>query len=288
MHSGCSFGYLVLVLAIYMQFEPVICSKLLNHAIRSSLTEVNPKQMSLLSSNHMQHKPPKTSSTEEVHDVENTVRNSLFENYTTVENYQQHIVNNDDEYLKHNSTTNMSFLSRADKLLSEIATLHNSSENLDSQILSRVSNTQNPEVDGGDEISTEFSAAQTQKYRHEGHSIDTPDDVNVTQNSLLSSEEVLYETLTSVQDEIQDNLFNVENLIGKVSEDPSDYYLEFINKNFINLIDGTVDCRDDDLSASFECLRQKLLQLIKHLTEQRVLKLFDTVQLVRNPEAKTR
>jgi hypothetical protein len=244
--------------------------------------------MSLLSPNHMQHKPkpPKTSSIKEVYDVENTGRNSLLENYTTVEKYQQHIVNKDDEYLKENFTTNMSFLSRAGKVLSEIATLPKSNENLNGQILSRVPTAQIPEVDGEDEFSTEFSATQT--HAHESNPIDTTDDANVTQKSLLSSEEVLYETLSSVQDEIQDNFFNVENLIGKISEDPSDYYLEFINKNFINLIDGTVHCRDDDLSASFECLKQTLLQLIKYLTEQRVLKLFDTVQLVRNPEAKTR
>jgi hypothetical protein len=278
----------VVVLAIYTQFELIICSNLRDYGISSALMEVNPKQMSLLSPNHMRHKPPKTLSNKEVYDVENTGRNSLLENYTTVENYQQNIVNKDDEYLKDHSTTNMAILSRADKLRPEITNLHNSNENWESQIMSQISTTQTSEINGDDEFSTEFSATQTKIYKHEISPIDTTDDGNVTPKSLLSSEEVLYETLSSVQDEIQGNFFNIENFIGKISGDPSDYYLEFINKNFINLIDGRVHCRDDDLSASFECLKQTLLQLIKYLTEQRVLKLFDTVHLVRNPEAETR
>jgi hypothetical protein len=220
--------------------------------------------------------------------VENTGRNFLLENYTTVENHQQHVVNKDDDYMKDYSTTDVSVLSRADKLLSEITKIHNSNENWDNQILSQISTTQTPEFNGDNEFSTEFSATQTQIYAHESHPIDKPYDVNVTQKSLLNSEKVLYENLSSVQDEIQDNFLNIENLKGKISEDPSDYYLEFINKNFINLIDGRVHCRDDDLSASFECLKQTLLQLIRYLTKQRVLKLFDAVHLVRNPEAQTR
>jgi hypothetical protein len=236
----------------------------------------------------MRYEPPKTSSNQEVYDLENTGRFSLFENYTTVENHQQHIVNKDDGYLEDSSTTGMSVLSRADKLLSEVTTIHNLNENWDNQLLSQISTTQTPEINGGNKFSAEFSTTQTQIYTNESHPIDKPDDANVTQKSVLSSEEVLYETLSSMQDEIQDNFLNIENLIGNVSEDPSDYYLEFINKNFINLIDGRVHCRDDDLSASFVCLKQTLLQLIRHLTKQRVLKLFDTVHLVRNPEAQTR
>jgi len=236
----------------------------------------------------MRYEPPKTSSNQEVYDVENTGRNSLLDNYTTVANHQQHIVSKDDEYMKDYSTTNMSVLSRADKLLSETTTIHNTNDNWDSQILSEISTTQTPEVNGDNEFSTEFSATQTEIYAYESHPFDKPNDVHVKQKSLLSSEEVLYETLSSVQDEIQENFLNTENWIGKISEDPSDYYLEFINKNFINLIDGRVHCRDDDLSASFECLKQTLLHLIRYLTKQRVLKLFDTVHLVRNPEAQTR
>jgi hypothetical protein len=236
----------------------------------------------------MRYEPPKTSSNPDVYDVENAERNSLFENYMKVENHQQHIVNEDDEYLKDNSTTDMSVLTRADKLSSEITTIHNSNENWGNKTLSHSSTTQTPEVNGDNEFSTEFSAKQTQIYTNESHPMDKPDDANVTQNSGLSSDEALYETLSSVQDEIQDNFLNRENLIGKISEDPSDYYLEFINKNFINLIDGRVHCRDDDLSTSFECLKQTLRHLIRYLTKQRVLKLFDTVHLVRNPEAQTR
>jgi len=275
-------------MAIFIQLEPIICSKIRNYGIHSSLQEANQNQTYLLSPNHMRYEPTKTSSNQEVYDVENTGRNSLLDNYTTVENHQQHIVNKDDEYMEDYSTINMSVLSRADKLLSEITTIHNSNENLDNQILSEISTTQNPEVNGENEFSTEFSATQTQIYAYESHPIDKPDDVNVTQQSLLSSQEVLHKTLSSVQDEIQDNFLNTEKLIGKISEDPSDYYLEFINTNFINLVDGRVYCRDGDLSASFECLKQTLLHLISYLTKQRVLKLFDTVHLVRNPEAQTR
>ena len=220
--------------------------------------------------------------------MENTGRNSLFENYTTVQNRQQHNVNKDGEYLNDYSTTIMSVLSRADKLLSEVTTIHKSNENWGNQSLSQTSITQTPDVNGDNEFSTEFSATQTQIYTNASHPIDIPEDANFTQKSLLSSEEFLYESLSSVQVEIQDNFLNIENLIEKISEDPSDNYLEFINKNFINLIDGRVHCRDDDLSTSSECLKQRLLQLIKYLTKQRVLKLFDTVHLVRNPEAQTR
>lgn len=275
-------------MAIFIQLEPIICSKLRNNGIHSSLQEANPNQTNLLSPNHMRYEPPKTSSNPEVYDLENTGRNYLFENYTRVENHQQHIVNKDDEILKDNSTTNMSVLSMADKLLSEITTMHNSNENWGNKTLSQTSTTQTPEVNEDNEFSTEISAKQTQIYTNESHPMDKPDDANVTQKSLLSSDEVLYETLSSVQDEIQDNFLNIENLTGKISENPSDYYLEFINKNFINLIDGRVHCRDDDLSASFECLKQTLRHLIRYLTKQRVLKLFDTVHLLRNPEAQTR
>ena len=90
-------------------------------------------------------------------------------------------------------------------------------------------------INWDNEFSTEFSVMQTQIYACESHPFDKPDDVNVTQNSPLTAEEVLYETLSSVQNEIQENFLNTENLIGKISEDQSDYYLEFINKNFINL-----------------------------------------------------
>ena len=287
-HSGCILRYVIVVMVIFIQLEPIICSKIRNYGIHSSLQEANQNQTYLLSPNHMRYEPPKTSSNQEVYDVENTGRNSLLDNYTTVANHQQHIVSKDDEYMKDYSTTNMSVLSRADKLLSETTTIHNTNDNWDSQILSEISTTQTPEVNGDNEFSTEFSATQTEIYAYESHPFDKPNDVHVKQKSLLSSEEVLYETLSSVQDEIQENFLNTENWIGKISEDPSDYYLEFINKNFINLIDGRVHCRDDDLSASFECLKQTLLHLIRYLTKQRVLKLFDTVHLVRNPEAQTR
>jgi len=287
-HSGCSLRYGVMVMAIFAQLEPIICSKLRNYGIHSSLKEANPNQTYLLSPDHMRYEPPKTSSNQYVNDVQNTGRNSLFENYTTVENHRQHIVNKDDEYLQRHSTTKASVLSRDDKLLSEVTTIHNSNENWGNQNLSQTSTTQTPEVNGDNEFLTDFSATQTQIYTNESHPIDEPDDGNVTQKSVSSSEEVLYETLSSVQNEIQDNFLNMENLIGKISEDPSEYYLEFTNKNFIKLIDGTVDCRDDDLSASFECLKQTLLHLIRYLTKQRVLKLFDTVHLVSNPEAQTR
>jgi len=287
-YSGCSLRYVVVVMAIFIQLEPIICSELRNDGIHSSIKEANPNQTYLLSPDNMRYEPPKTSSNQEVYDLENTGRFSLFENYTTVENHQQHIVNKDDGYLEDYSTTGMSVLSRADKLLSEVTTIHNLDENWDNQLLSQISTTQTPEINGGNKFSAEFSATQTQIYTNESHPIDKPDDANDTQKSVFSSEEVLYETLSSMQDEIQDNFLNIENLIGNVSEDPSDYYLEFINKNFINLIDGRVHCRDDDLSASFVCLKQTLLQLIRHLTKQRVLKLFDTVRLVRNPEAQTR
>ena len=286
--SGCILRYVVVVMVIFIQLEPTICSKIRNYGIQSSLQEANQNQTYLVSPNHKRYEPPKTSSNQETYDVENTGRNSLLDNHTTVENHQQHIVIKDDEYAKDYSTTNMPVLSRADELLSEITTIHNSNENWENQILPEISTTQPPKVNGDNEFSTEFSATQTQIYAYESHPFDKPDDVNVTQNSLLTSEEVLYETLSSVQDEIQDNFLNTENLIGKISEDPSDYYLEFINKNFINLIDGRVHCRDDDLSASFECLKQTLLHLIRYLTKQRVLKLFDTVHLVRNPQAQTR
>jgi hypothetical protein len=275
-------------MAIFVQMEPVICSTLRNYGIHSSLKEANLNQTYLLSPNHTRYETPKTSANQEVYDVENTGRNSVFENYTSIENHQQHVSNKYDEYLEDYSTTNMSVLSKADNLVPEVTTIHSSKENWDDQILSQNSTTQNPEVNGDNRFSTEFSATQTQIYTNESHPISKPDGVNVTQNSLLSSEEVLYETLSSVQDEIQDDFLNKENLIGKISEDPSDYYLEFINKNFINLIDGRVHCRDDDLSASFECLKQTLLQLIRYLTKQRVLRLFDTVHLVSNPEAQTR
>ena len=287
-HSGCILRYVVVVMAIFTQLEPTICSNIRSHGIHSSQNEANPNQKYLLTPNHTRYEPLETSSNQEIYDVENTGRNFLLENYTTVENHQQHVVNKDDDYMKDYSTTDVSVLSRADKLLSEITKIHNSNENWDNQILSQISTTQTPEFNGDNEFSTEFSATQTQIYAHESHPIDKPYDVNVTQKWLLSSEKVLYETLSSVQDEIQDNFLNIENLKGKISEDPSDYYLEFINKNFINLIDGRVHCRDDDLSASFECLKQTLLQLIRYLTKQRVLKLFDAVHLVRNPEAQTR
>ena len=287
-HSGCSLRFVVVVMAIFIQLEPIICSKLRNYGIHNSLKEANPNPTYLLSPNHMRYEPPETSSNQEVYDVENTGRNFLFENYTTDENHQQHIVKKDDEYLKDYSTTNMSVLSKADKMLPEVTTIHNSKENWGNQILSQTSTTQTPELNGDKEFSTAFAATQTQTYTNKSNPIDIPDGVNVTQKSLLSSEEVLYETLSSVQDEIQENFLNIENLIGKFSEDPSDSYSEFINKNFINLIEGRVHCRDDDLSASFECLKQRLLELIRYLTKQRVLKLFDTVHLVRNPEAKTR
>jgi hypothetical protein len=278
----------VVVIAILIQLTPIICSKLRNYGKHSSIKEANPNETYLLSPDHMRYEPPKTSSNQEVHDVENTGRNFLFENYTTLENQQQHIVNKDGGYLEDYSTTGMSVLSRGDKMLPEVTTIHNPNENWGNRILSQNSNTQTPEINGDNKISTEFSATQTQMYTNESHPIDKPDVANVTQKSVLSSEEVLYETLSSMQDEIQDNFLNIENLISKVSENPSDFYLEFINKNFINLIDGRVHCRDDDLSASFVCLKQTLLQLIRYLTKQRVLKLFDTVHLVRNPEAQTR
>jgi hypothetical protein len=278
----------VVAIAIFNQLTPIICSKLRNDGIHSSIKEANPNKTYLLSPDHKRYEPPKSSSNQEVYDMENTERNSLFGNYTTVENRKQHIVNKDDGYLEDYSTTGMSVLSRADGMLPEVTTIHNPNENWDNKILSQTSTTQTPEINGDNEISTEFSAKQTQMYANESHSIDKPDDANVTQKSVLSSEEVLYETLSSMQDEIQDNFLNIENLMGNVSESPSDYYLEFINKNFINLIDGRIHCRDDDLSASFVCLKQTLLQLIRYLTKQRVLKLFDTIHLVRNPEAQTR
>ena len=287
-YSGFSLGYVTVVLAVIIQLEPIICSKIRNYGTHSPLNEVNTNPKSLLSPNRMRYEPPKTPSNQAVHDVENTRINSLFENYTTVENHQQHIVNNDDEYLKDYSTKNKSVLNRENKLLSEITATRNSDVNWGNQILSQISTTQTPEVNGDNGFSTEFSAKQTQIYTYESHPMDKPDYENFTQKSLLNSEEVLYETLSSVQDEITDNFLNIENLIGKISKDPSDYYLEFINKNFINLIDGRIHCRDDDLSASFECLKQTLLQLIRYMTKRRVLKLFDTVHLVRNPEAQTR
>jgi hypothetical protein len=135
-------------MALFIQLEPIICSKIRNYGIHSSLQEANPNLTYLLPQNHMRYEPPKPSSNQEAYDVENAGRNSLFENYTTVENHQQHIVNKYDEYLKDYSTTNMSVLSRVDKLSSEIATIHNSNENWDNETLSHTSTTQTPKSMG--------------------------------------------------------------------------------------------------------------------------------------------
>jgi hypothetical protein len=240
--------------------------------------------MSLLSPDFMQYEPPKTLSSQEAYDVENTGRNSLVEHYTSIENHHGNIVNNDDEHSKEYST---SLLNRDTKFLTEITTMHNFNVNLEDEISSYTSTTQSPEVNEGNEFST-IQTQKTQLYINESHLIDKPDDTHIRQKSLLNLEEVLYKALSSVQDEIKDKFLNIESQMGQLSDDPSKYYLEFINKNFINLIDGSVHCRDDDLSASFECLKQTLLQLIRYMTKQRVLKLFDSVHLVRNPQAETR
>jgi hypothetical protein len=278
----------IVVIAFIIQLDKIICSNIRNYGEYSSLNEANQNTMSLLSPNHMQYEPPKTLSSQEVYDVENTGRNPLFEDYTSNENHRDNTVNKDEEYSKEYSTTHTSLLKGDIKVLPEITTIRNSNVKWDNEILTQMSNTQTPKVNEDNEFSTEFSTMQTQIYTNESNFIDKPDDIDIRQISLLNSEEVLYKTLSSAQDEIKDNFLNTENLIGQLPEDPSNYYLEFINNNFINLIDGSVHCRDDDLSASFECLKQTLLQLIRYLAKQRVLKIFDTVQLHRNPEAETR
>jgi hypothetical protein len=275
------------MVACIIHLDPVISSQFRTYEIyTSSLSEADQqKPVSLLWPNH---EPLTTLQRQEVYDVEKTGRNPVVQQYITIKNYKEHTRNKDNKYLEGYPTPHTPRLNGTTKFSSEFTTTHNSNLNWDNDILPQFYTTQTPEMNENTEFSTEYSTTQTQINRNKSHLIDRTDDKDVRQKPLFNSEEVLYGTNSSVHDEIEDNFLNIEKLIGNFTEDPSKYYLEFINKNFINLIDGSVYCRDDDLSASFECLKQTLLQLITYLTEQRILKLSDTVHLVRNPEAETR
>jgi hypothetical protein len=125
-------------------------------------------------------------------------------------------------------------------------------------------------------------------HANKSHLSDEPVEVDKSQESQLTSDDSLNRTPYSVKEEIKYSYLNITNIIGYLIGDSPNYGSHIITENLINLVGENAYCTGDDLSVSFECLKEKLLQDVRDLTRQKALKLSDTVRLIRIPVAETR
>jgi hypothetical protein len=175
------------------------------------------------------------------------------------------------------------------ELSPEVSSSHNHIMNGDTEILTEFFTINNPVVNDGyessefstvqDSNSSKFSIIQTVNHTNKSQLSGEPAEVNESHESQLTSD-ALNRTPYSVKEEIKYSYLNTtsRNLIGD-----SPNYISYITDNLINLAGENNQCKGDDLSVSFECLKEKLLQDITNLMSQKALSLSDTVRLIRIP-----
>jgi hypothetical protein len=134
---------------------------------------------------------------------------------------------------------------------------------------------------------SEFSTMQTLDHTNRSRLSDGVLEANKSQESQLTSHNPLKET-HSANGELEYNYLNMIDIIGYLIGYPSNYVSDIITKNLTRVIGNNAYCRHGDLSVSFECLKEKLLQDIKYLMIQKALKFSETVRLIRVPMSETR
>jgi hypothetical protein len=138
------------------------------------------------------------------------------------------------------------------------------------------------------DFSSGFSTVQTETGREESRLLSNElAEAKRIQQSLLTSNGSLNKILPSKEDEMK-YVLNIENLTAHLTGESSDDYSEFIDDNLINFVNENAYCRGYDLSVHFECLKQKLMQHIRYLTNQRALKASDIINQLSHSVAETR
>lgn len=270
----------VLVIVFIIQMDKLICSECTDSRMCSSsiLNKIHNPTPPVLPK-PITYEQPTTIPIQEYYDVENTGRNVLTENYKS-------ILNNQDAVTKKENT------------------LRNPTANVDTEFLTEFSTTHNPVVNGGYE-SSEFVMIQepivnwdtelpstfdtamnntTVNHINKIHLINEPREVNRSHESKLTSNGYPY----SLKDEIKYSYLNITNIIGYLTGDLSNYASHLTIDDLLNLVGENAHCTGGDLSGSFECLQEKLLEFVRDLTNQKSLKVSDTVRLNRVPVTETR
>jgi hypothetical protein len=263
----------------------------------------------------------RTLPSQELYGMEINGNNYLTENNRSILYHQYHITDKEDEFAKEFSTTHNPVVNVNHEFWKESSTIHNATVNGDAgfptvhnsivngdrgsssgfstiqnpamkrdrESFSEISTIYNPIVKPDNEFSSRFSTIQAVKHTDESHlrSKEIAETVR-SQESQLISDGSFNRTPSSIQDETKENFSNIVNIIEYFTGDSSNYNSQVISKNLINFACESIQCRSDYLFVGFEYLKKGLLQYIKHLTNQRALKLSDTVHLIRDPVADTR
>jgi hypothetical protein len=226
--------------------------------------------------------------TSEFSALQNPIMNGDKEFSSEFSAIQNPIVNGDKEFSSEFSTLQSPIVNGDKEFSSEFSTLQNPIVNRDNEFSSEFSTVEDnhnltPVNEGG-----EFSAIQTDTQTGESRfSGKEQAEMARIQQSLLTSNASLNSTLASKEDEIE-YVLNIQNLTAYLIGESSDDYSEFIDDNLVNFVNENAYCRGYDLSVSFECLKQKLMRHIRHLTREMALISPGIVNRASRPVAQTR